>query len=219
MYRYVFFDLDGTITDSGEGITNSAAYALEKFGIHVRDRSELYPFIGPPIVEAFKNLFHFSREDSVKAVAYYREYYKDKGIFENRVYDGIPELLSALKEKGVTVVLATSKPELYARRILEHFQLDRYFDFITGATMDESRVKKADVIAYALEKLSVRDTSEVLMVGDREHDVIGAGKNRIVTASVLFGYGSEKELTDAGAKYLLKEPKDLLPIVLPGDFA
>ena len=141
MYDFILFDLDGTLTDPGVGITNSVAYALRKWGIEVEDRKELYTFIGPPLSASFAKYYGFSEEDSLKCVDYYREYFGDIGIFENEVYDGIHDLLTHLKETGKTLVLATSKPEQYAKRILEHFDLAKYFDYVSGASMDESRNK------------------------------------------------------------------------------
>ena len=146
MYDTLLFDLDGTITDSSLGITNSAIYALEKFGIRVEDRRELYRFIGPPLVESFSEFYGFSEQDSRRAVEYYREYYRESGIFEIEVYAGIPGLLATLHAEGKRIMLATSKPEVFARRILEHVALDSYFDVIAGATLDRTRDTKESVI-------------------------------------------------------------------------
>ena len=173
MYQYILFDLDGTLTDPGLGITNSVAYALKKMGIPVPERSELYKFIGPPLLDSFSQFFGLSREESEQAVTFYREYFRRKGIFENQVYPGIPELLAKLQESGRTLILATSKPEEFALRILEHFGLKTYFSFVAGATMDSSRCAKVDVIRYALENCGITDLSAAVMIGDREYDVIG----------------------------------------------
>lgn len=213
MYQYILFDLDGTLTDPGIGITNSVAYALEKYNITVEDRTELYKFIGPPLQDSFMEFYGFSEMESKKAVEYYREYFRDKGIFENEVYEGIPELLQTLKGAGKQVILATSKPEEFARQILEHFDLIQYFDFVAGATMDGSRSEKADIIQYALDKCMIKDTSKVIMVGDRKHDIIGAAKNKLPAIGVLFGYGSEEELRNAGAKYLARTSFDILKYI------
>lgn len=213
MYQYILFDLDGTLTDPGIGITNSVAYALEKYNITVEDRTELYKFIGPPLQDSFMEFYGFSEMESKKAVEYYREYFRDKGIFENEVYEGIPELLQTLKGAGKQVILATSKPEEFARQILEHFDLIQYFDFVAGATMDGSRSEKADIIQYALDKCMIKDKSKVIMVGDRKHDIIGAAKNKLPAIGVLFGYGSEEELRNAGAKYLARTSFDILKYI------
>lgn len=214
MYKNILFDLDGTLTDPGVGITNSVAYALKKYGITVEDKKELYKFIGPPLKTSFQEFYGFSEDDSALAVEYYREYFKEKGIYENRVYDGIRELLSSLKSDGRTLILATSKPEQFALRILEHFDIKHFFCLVAGATMDGLRSEKADVIRYALEQSNVEDVSSTVMIGDRKHDVIGAFANGIDAIGVLFGYGSKKELEEAGAKYIAKNPDDILQICM-----
>ena len=212
-YRYYLFDLDGTLTDPGIGITNSVMYALEKYGIHIEDRTELFSFIGPPLGESFRRQFGFSEEQAQKAVEYYREYFRPKGIFENSVYEGIPELLKKLRENHIAVALATSKPYEFAVRILEHFELKQYFDYIGGATMDGRISKKADVIARLLDESGDADRAEVLMIGDRAQDVEGARANGLHSAGVLWGYGSAEELQGAGADYLAAKPEELLRIV------
>ena len=210
MYDIVLFDLDGTLTDPGEGITNSVAYALNKFNIKVEDKKELYNFIGPPLIDSFMKYYGMDYEDGLKAVEYYREYFSVTGIFENRMFDGVPELLEKIKKSGHTISLATSKPEQYAVRILEHFDLLKYFDFVGAATMDESRSKKADVITYTLEKLKVTDKSKVVMIGDRHHDIDGAIKNGIDSIGVLIGYGDRTELETAGATYIAETLDDII---------
>lgn len=210
MYDIVLFDLDGTLTDPGEGITNSVAYALNKFGIKVADKTELYNFIGPPLIDSFMKYYNMNYEDGLKAVEYYREYFGVTGIFENTMFDGIPELLNTIKMSGRTISLATSKPEQYAVRILEHFNLTQYFDFVGAATMDESRSKKADVIDYTLKQLCVNDKSKVVMVGDRHHDIEGANVNGLDSIGVLFGYGDREELETAGATYISKTVNDIM---------
>ena len=212
VYRYFLFDLDGTLTDPGIGITNSVMYALEKFDIHVSDRRELYPFIGPPLDESFKKYFGFSDEQIVKAIEYYRENYRNGGLFENEVYQGIPELLTELKARGAVVALATSKPYDFSVRILEHFELDKYFDHIGAATMDGSVSKKADVILKLLNEMYVKDIDSILMIGDRFHDIEGAKANNLRSCGVLWGYGSRDELMDAGADYIIEKPSELLTL-------
>lgn len=198
-YRYIFFDLDGTLTDPGLGITNSVQYALRQFGIDVQDRRELYPFIGPPLSESFVKFYGFTEEQAQEAVAQYRVYFADTGIFENAVYPGIPELLKALNDAGMRPVLATSKPAVFAERILEHFDLKQYFHFVSGSELNGARVEKADVIRFALEALSITDPNDVIMVGDRCFDVEGAAACGISAIGVLYGYGDEKELSHATA--------------------
>lgn len=213
MYHTILFDLDGTLTDPGEGITNSVAYALEKWNIYVENRTELYPFIGPPLKDSFMDFYSFSEEQAEQAVACYREYFQDRGIFENVVYEGVEEMLKTLKSSGRKVILATSKPEEFAVRILEHFHLAAYFDFIGGASMDGTRVKKADVISYALKESKVTDLSGTVMIGDRKHDILGAAQAGLDSIGVLYGYGDEAELREAGALYLAERVEDIAGLV------
>ncbi|MBQ6151927.1 MAG: HAD family hydrolase [Mogibacterium sp.] len=208
-YKYYLFDLDGTLTDSGIGITNSVMYALEKFGIHISDRSELYPFIGPPLTDSFRKYFDFTEDQALQAVEYYREYFRAGGIFENEVYKGIPEMLEELKARNAVIALSTSKPYEFSVQILEHFGLRQYFDFIGAATMDGRVSKKADVIRQILDELGDIDAASVLMVGDRDQDVDGAKANHLHCAGVLWGYGSKDELMNAGADYIVSVPSDI----------
>ena len=201
-YQYLLFDLDGTLTDPGIGITNSVMYALEKYGIAVQERASLYKFIGPPLAESFMNFYGFSEEEAVKSVSYYREYFSEKGLFENTMYDGIPDMLGELKDSGKKVILATSKPYIYAEQILEYFDLRKYFDFVSGSNLDGTRSKKAEVIQYALGSCGIREKSQVVMTGDRKHDIIGARACGVDSVGVLYGYGGRDELSSAGAGYL-----------------
>ena len=212
-YKLIIFDLDGTLTDPGVGITNSAMYALEKWNIKVAERSELYKFIGPPLRDSFMNFYGFSEEQAKEAIVYYREYFKDKGIFENEVYPGIVELLQQLKASGKKIVLATSKPEEFAIRILKHFDLFDYFDFVGGAYMDGVRNKKGEVIQYVLESAGITDLSTTVMIGDREHDIIGAKQNGIDSIGVLYGYGSLEELENAGAMHIVEKPDEIAAVI------
>lgn len=210
----MLFDLDGTLTDPGPGITNSLMYALKYYGIEIADRTSLYKYIGPPLLDTFSEGFGFSAEKSVEAVKKYREYFGDRGLFENSVYEGIPDLLYTLQAKGKKLVVATSKPEKYAVRILEHFGLSRRFACICGSNMDESRSKKSEVIAYALKKAHVPDKSCAVMTGDRMHDITGAKECGITSCGVLFGYGSRDELQGAGADYIASDVQELKKILL-----
>lgn len=208
-YHTYFFDLDGTITDSSLGITNSVMYALKKFGIEEGDRTKLYKFIGPPLNVSFREYYGFSEEKAWEAVTYYREYYQDKGIFENRVYDGFEEMLKVLKAAGKRLVVATSKPEPYARQIIDYFALTDYFDYVAGMGLDGKRGTKTEVIRYALRVCGIEDKSEVLMVGDREHDVIGARAAGVDCLGVLYGFGGREELESAGADYIVETVGDI----------
>ena len=216
-YKYILFDLDGTITDSALGITNSVKYALNKLNSPIPSYDTLCKFIGPPLLDGFRDICGFETEKAQTAVKYYREYYETTGLFENAVYDGIPELLKALKENGKSVILATSKPEKFARLILEHFNLMRYFDFAAGASMDETRNKKDAVIAYALLECNIKDKSLAVMVGDRHHDIDGAKVNGISCVGVLYGFGNREELSNAGADYIAEDVNALYKILLLGD--
>ena len=213
-YEYILFDLDGTLTDSGIGITNSVMYALKKYGIEVSDRSELYRFVGPPLWDSFENYYGFSKEEAKTAVEYFREYYRDKGIFENLVYDGFEDLLKTLKDNSKTLIVATSKSEVFAKQILEHFNIAKYFTCIAGSNLDGTRVKKGEVIKYALESCNIIDLSKVIMIGDREHDIIGAKEVGISSIGVLFGYGDRNELEKAGADFIVDTVADIGEILL-----
>ena len=197
MYQTIFFDLDGTLTDSGPGITHSVAYALNKWNIKVEDYSVLNAFVGPPLAESFAKYYNFTPEQCQKSIEYYREYYVEKGMFENSVYPGIRELAAYLKDAGRKLVVATSKPEAFAVQIMEHF-----------ASMDENRVEKADVLRYAIEAGGY-DLSGAVMVGDRENDVRGARENGLPCIGVLYGYGSREELTEAGAARIAATVEEL----------
>lgn len=207
-YQYFFMDLDGTITDPKEGITKSVAYALNHYGIKVENLDTLEKFIGPPLSDSFQEFYGFDREKSLEAVEKYREYFKDKGIFENRLYPGMEHLLQIITEQGGKLVLATSKPEIFAKRILEYFHIAEYFTFAAGSTLDTTRNKKADVIRYALDSLGI-EPEDAVMVGDRKHDVIGAKENGMECIGVLFGYGDREELEAAGADRIVETVKDL----------
>ena len=213
MFDTIFFDLDGTLTDPGEGITNSVAYALRQTGREVPPRSELYSYIGPPLLEQFMNVYGVDETEARAMTDEFRVYFQDRGILENELYAGIPEALQALKEAGATLIVATSKPEVFAERILERFDLRKFFTVVAGSTMDESRTNKADVIAYAMEKLG-RPVGKALMVGDRKHDVLGAAAHGIPTVGALYGYGSREELMDAGAVAIADTVADLVPVIL-----
>lgn len=209
-YQYYLFDLDGTLTDSGEGIMNSIRHALDKFGITEYDEAVLRKFIGPPLAECFQKYFGLSPEEARTGIDYYREYYTAGGMFENAVYDGVKELLEGLKAQGKTLLVATSKPELFAKQILEHFELAQYFDCIAGASMDETRVHKDEVIAYALQQYPDIERKQAVMIGDRLHDIMGGKANGMDTVGVLYGFGSRKELEEAGADLIVARPEEIL---------
>ena len=198
------------------GITRSVQHALKAYGIIEEDLTRLIPFIGPPLKDSFVKFYDFSEEQAKEAIYKYREYFAVGGLFENRVYEGIPELLGQLRAAGKKLYVATSKPEEFARQILEHFHLDSYFDYIGGASMDEVRVKKGDVIAYTMEQAGIEhaDRSQMVMVGDREHDVLGAKEQGLDCVGVLFGYGPREELEAAGAWKIAANMDELTKILM-----
>ncbi|HEX9035918.1 MAG TPA: HAD hydrolase-like protein [Ktedonobacterales bacterium] len=216
-YGVILFDLDGTLTDPKSGITRSVRYALEHIGVTAPDLDALTCFIGPPLRQSFTRYYGFDAEQAQQAVAFYREYFSDQGIYENAVYPGIAGLLARLMRGGCQLAVATSKPEVYARRILEHFALDGYIAQIEGSNLDLTRSDKAEIIAEVLAAYPGVDRSAIVMVGDREHDVLGARANQIDAIGVTYGYGSLAELRAAGATAfaasvdalsLLLEPRD-----------
>ncbi len=212
--RTVLFDLDGTLTDPGVGITNSVAYALSRFGISVPDRKTLYPFIGPPLVDSFMEHFAFSEEKAKEAVTYYREYFSSTGIFENKVYDSVPEMLTILSGSGLQLVVASSKPEPFVRRILDHFGLTDDFLYIAGSELDHRRVNKHEVIEYALSSSGITDREASVMIGDRHHDIEGAKLSGIRSVGVLYGYGTREELEEAGADHIADSVSALTELIL-----
>ena len=211
--RNFLFDLDGTLTDPAEGITNSLMFAQKKLGMPVSKREDLFIFIGPPLIPMFHSEWGLNDADSERALLAYREYFSGKGIFENEVYPGIVEMLSALRAAGANLYLASSKPEPFCIKILEHFGLLPYFNGVAGSLLNETRTTKGEVIAYALEHYGL-EPAETLMVGDRRHDAEGAHANGLECAGVLFGYGGEKELKEAGCCAILASPADLTRYLL-----
>ena len=209
MYQHILFDLDGTLTDPGLGIKNSIRYALTKQKRPIPDDTILNAFIGPPLIETFMKYCAVNRREAEALLADYREYFKEKGMFENKVYSDIPKMLEGLKNSGAHLYVATSKPEPFAKRILEHFDLARYFDFIGGSTLDETRTKKNEVIEYVLQK-NCLSPEDCLMVGDRYYDIEGARKCGLKVAAVLFGYGDREELNPAD--HLISSPLELLEL-------
>ena len=214
MFEYLFFDLDGTLTDPAPGITNSFKYALKYFGREIPSYETLCTFIGPPLQDTFKNLLNFEDDKIPEAIKKYREYFAEKGLFENSVYPGIPELLSTLKQNGKKLVVATSKPEDFSIRIIEHFGLSQYFENVCGSLKDQTRTKKDEVIEFAIERNQISDKSKILMIGDRKHDILGAKKVGLKSCGVLFGYGSREELETAGADFIAEDVSRLDKICL-----
>lgn len=201
MYQYLFFDLDGTLTDPREGITKSVQHALARMGIDEPDLTKLEPFIGPPLIDSFMEYYGFSMEQARQGVDYYREYFRVKGLYQNRLFDGVPKLLAFLKENGKVLAIASSKPEPFVREILEMFRVDGYFDYICGSTLDEKRTKKEEVIEELLARMNLPEAErkKVLMIGDRRHDVEGAAVFGIPCLGLSMGFAAPGELEEAGA--------------------
>lgn len=209
MYKVLLFDLDGTLTDPMIGITTSVQYALRKMGIEEPSLEKLTPFIGPPLVQSFKEFYHLSEEEAQQALRYYRERFSTVGLYENKVYPGMKALLQTLVEQGKRLYVATSKPTVFSTKILEHFELAKYFTAVIGSELDGTRAEKDEVIAFVLAQLGEYKKEEILMVGDRKYDILGARKNGIAVAAVGYGYGSPEEFEAAGPTYTVQTVEEL----------
>ena len=207
------FDLDGTLTDPSLGITKSVAYALRSYKIEVKNLSTLNTFIGPPLTDSFIKYYGFSKEEAVKAMWKYREYFSEKGLFENTLYPHVEEMLISLKEKGKKLLIATSKPEIYTIEILKHFGIYKYFDFVAGNTLEEDRATKEAVIAYAIKETGI-DPKKSVMIGDRKFDIVAGKGFGMKTVGAKFGFPEEDELEKAGADYIADTPEEMKKIVL-----
>lgn len=220
MYQYLLFDLDGTLTDSAEGIIKCVQYAAEKMGAEQKSEEELKVFIGPPLSESFPKVYGFSEEETGQAIAYYRERFKPIGMFENSVYPGIPELLASMKKHGKMNLIASSKPEEFVKTILEHFDIAKYFDIIVGASMDESRNTKEAVIEEVLLQLKNTDCvgqysqDKCVMIGDRKYDIYGAKYFGLRNIGVSYGFAPEGELEEAGADVIVDSVEELTQMLL-----
>ena len=211
MYKAIMFDLDGTLTESGEGITKSVQYALEKIGRPEPDLEKLKVFVGPPLLDQFMKYADTDEETARQAIAFYRERYGVTGIYENSVYPGIPELLEELRRKGYLLAVASSKPENYVNQVLDYFHLSGYFDVIVGSEMNGNRTRKAQVIEETLERLKLSGhRNQVLMVGDKEHDVLGAREAGVSCVAVSYGYGTMEELEAAEPLKIVSSAEELL---------
>lgn len=208
-YQVILFDLDGTLSDPKVGITKSVQYALMKMGLDMPDLDELEGFIGPPLQESFANDYHFDKKQTQAALVFYRERFKEKGMFENELYPEIPLLLQELSKQGLTLVVATSKPTVFAVEILRHFKLEQYFDLIVGSNLDGTRTAKSEIIQFILEEYPSHQHEDFIMIGDRKHDIIGANNTEIDSIGVTYGYGSLQELTLAEPTYLVRSVHEL----------
>lgn len=213
-YKYLLFDLDGTLTDPREGITTSVQYALRTFGIEETDLDKLTPFIGPPLRESFMQFYGFTIEQAETAVEKYREWFRPKGIFQNSMYPGIKEMLEMLRENGKILAVASSKPQIFVEQILHHFGIYQYFTVIVGSELDGRRDTKEEVVAEALRQLKesgMQETvaSKAVMIGDRKFDIAGGKEHGLITAGVTFGYAAEGELEEAGADFVVDTVEEL----------
>ena len=210
-YQHYLFDLDGTLSDPGVGIKNSIRYALQKYGLPPLSDETLDTFVGPPLVDSFRKYCGVDEKEAFRLVTLYREYFAEKGIFENVLYPRVSQTLAELVRRGAKLYLATSKPEPFAKQILSYFRIDGYFTFVGGSTMDETRTKKSEVVEYVLRSAGIDPTAEdCVMVGDRVYDVQGGRAWGLSTVGVLFGYGDASELSEAD--YLIESFDELLRI-------
>lgn len=215
-YQTILFDLDGTLTDSFEGITKSAQYALAHFGIQINDLNQLKKFIGPSLYESFTQFYQMDHDTANAAVEKYRERFREIGIFENKLYDGIANMLKTLCETGATLCIASAKPEVFVKRILDYFQIAQYFTFVCGSTLDGFRSSKEDIIACVLDHFGQPDLSHVIMVGDRSHDAKGAAFHQVPFCGVLYGFGDKAELSAYPSVYLAPDVQSLQEFLLHG---
>lgn len=202
-YLYILFDLDGTLTDPQVGITKSVQYALRHFGIDEPDLLKLNTFIGPPLTDSFMKFYGFDEAQATQAINFFREYFSKQGILENVLYEEVAELLAELHQAGYQLAVATSKPTVFAKQILDHYQIAHYFKAIVGSNLDNSRTDKAEIIAFACNELGITDLGNVLMIGDRKYDIAGAQAHGITSIGVTYGYGSKQELEKQGPNYLI----------------
>jgi len=212
-YKILLFDLDGTLSDPKEGITKSVQYALYKLNVNEPNLDKLECFIGPPLQVSFSEYYSFSEEKTKTAIDLYRERFKEKGMFENVLYPNIPSLLTSLKEQGYTLVIATSKPTIFAEEILKYFEIHHYFDCIVGSNLDGTRSSKTEIIQYIQNKYKNYNSSEFIMIGDRKHDIIGANNSGIDSVGVTYGYGSLEEVKSSKPTYIADSVEQLREII------
>ncbi|MBH0156468.1 HAD family hydrolase [Fictibacillus sp. 5RED26] len=213
-YEYILFDLDGTLSDPKEGITKSVQFALRRMGIAEENLDHLESFIGPPLQQSFQEFYSFNETQIRTAITYYRERFKDRGMYENTLYEHIPSLLQELKDNGHTVAVATSKPTVFAEEILKYFNICHYFDLIVGSNLDGTRTSKTEIIQHILHHYSDQPKETFIMIGDRKHDIIGAHNTGIDSIGVTYGYGSMEELTNAKPTSIVKTVSELREVIL-----
>lgn len=213
-YDTVLFDLDGTLTDPATGLIKSFKYALDKMGVDYGAPETLTRFIGPPLYSEWQRVFNFTDAEVDLALKTFRAYYGEYGWWDNKIYDGIKETLSALKAAGLTLAVATSKPEIFAKKVLKLFEIDEYFDFVGAADTDRTRDKKHEVIDYVFSNIGEEKRSRAVLVGDRRFDAEGAKLSGIDAIGVLWGHGTEEEIDAAEFNFKVKTPSDLIPLLL-----
>lgn len=217
-YKIILFDLDGTISDPKLGITKSVQYALKKMNIFEHDIDKLESFIGPPLHVSFAEYYDFDEKESKKAIDFYRERFKEKGMFENELYEKIPSLLRSLYEQKFILAVATSKPTVFAEQILQYFNISLFFDMVVGSNLDGTRASKTEIIQYILNKYHHYKLDEFIMIGDRKHDIIGAINTGIDSIGVTYGYGSLEELSHCKPTYIVHDI-DQFEQILTGSIA
>lgn len=213
-YKIILFDLDGTLSDPKVGITKSIQYALQKLDIVEPNLDKLECFIGPPIQVSFAEFYGFNEEKTQKAIDFYRERYKQKGMFENELYPNISLVLKSLKEQKYTLIVATSKPTVFAEQILKYFNIDQYFELIVGSNLDDTRTSKTEIIQYILDIYKDHNLDDFIMIGDRKHDIIGAKNVGIDSIGVTYGYGSIEELSQSNPTYIVESALQLMDIFM-----
>ena len=212
-YNTIIFDLDGTIIDPSVGIVHSLLYALDKMNTKAKGKDVLLKFIGPPLIDSFKKYFGFDDETAKQAIKHYRAHFKEEGVLACSLYEGVETVIKTLKGKGKRLLVATTKPEIHAIEVLEHFHLEPYFDFVAGSYLDGRRVDKGELIIHALESTGITELDKVMIIGDRKHDTVGAKTAGIDSMGILYGFGHLKELEDAGATYIAPSPGDILSFI------
>jgi phosphoglycolate phosphatase len=211
-YKNILFDLDGTLTDPYPGMAKSLRYALDKFGIVEDSAEKIKRFIGPPLYQSFIEFYGFDEDKAKLAVGYYREYYSDKGLYDNKLYDNVDNLLKTLKDAGKVCVIATSKPQNFAHEVLKYLKIERYFDKVVGSNLEGTLYEKEDIIRFAIENGGL-GKAETIMVGDRKYDILGARKNGIDSIAAAYGYGTMEELEESGPTHICRNVMDILEAV------
>lgn len=211
--HFVLFDLDGTITDSSEGIINSIQYALNKMRLHENDKEKLRSYVGPSLKQTFLSNYFPNGDQYKDAIKHYRVYYAEKGIYENKLYDGIIDVLEDIKSQGGKIALSTAKPTYFAKIILNHFNINNYFDVVVGSHLGGTRTCKKEIIFETLDQLGLPNSDEIFMIGDREYDIIGGKHHNLKTIGVRYGYGPEGELEAVTPTHIISHPSEIINVL------